>query len=45
MMEQVLERASSPPTCGLKQEGQGLIVWEGPLDGPEKKSIKYCARY
>lgn len=36
MMQQVLERASSPPTCGLKQEGQDLAVWEGLPDGPEK---------
>lgn len=37
MMERTLERASSPLTCGLKREERDPAVWEGPLDGPEKR--------
>lgn len=34
---QILECASSLPTCGLKQEERDPAVWEAPLDGPEKR--------
>lgn len=41
-MEQILGHASFQPTCGLKQEGQALAVWEGLPDDPGKSQPSFA---